>query len=67
MRPDDLEGLVAGAIFDFAGYLAVHPDMPPDTDVLALVQAWAAHRHLSLLNANVLHWERIVQAAKPPF
>lgn len=64
MPPDpfDLDATIAGAIFDFAGYLAIQPDMSPAIDLPATIMAWAAKRQLSLVNADPETW---LQARRP--
>lgn len=58
MPPDpfDLDATIAGAIFDFAGYLAIQPGMSPAIDLPATIIAWADKRQLSLLNADPQAW-----------
>ena len=62
-RPDaalpasPLAHVVAGAVFDFAGYLATQPAVTDVSDMLVHVRAWASHRSLPLHGAYVMDWE----------
>lgn len=56
--------MIAGALFDFLGYLTTRPEpltlgseheAPPAVDAL---QAWASERGLSLEHADVHRWQQ---------
>ena len=64
---DELESMISGAIFDFAGFLTTRPSTieigakADATHVVELIKEWAALRGLSLDNADVTLWrERLI-------
>lgn len=52
-----LERLIAGAVFDFAGYLSTRPGPITMDTMLAHVKAWAGNRNLPLQDAMVTDWD----------
>jgi len=60
--------VVAGAIFDFAGYLTTRPEsMPVGSSkdagpMVGHIQKWAKQRNLSLDNADVKGWQDVTEA-----
>lgn len=64
---DDLEAMISGAIFDFAGFLTTRPSTieigskANASPVVELIKEWAALRVASLDNADVTLWqERLI-------
>ena len=64
---DDLESMISGAIFDFAGFLTTRSSTieigsnANATHVVELIKEWAALRGVSLDNADVTLWrERLI-------
>ena len=64
---DDLETIISGAIFDFAGFLTTRSSTieigsnANATHVVELIKEWAALRGVSLDNADVTLWrERLI-------
>lgn len=57
MEHVDLQACIAGALFDFVGYVSVHPDMPSDLPLGELLMTFADKRKLSLAAANVTSWD----------
>ena len=64
---DDLESMISGAIFDFAGFLTTRSSTieigskANATPVVELIKEWAALRGISLDNADVTLWrERLI-------
>ena len=59
---DDLEAMISGAIFDFAGFLTTRPSTieigskANASPVVELIKEWAALRGGSLDNADVALW-----------
>ena len=59
---DDLETIISGAIFDFAGFLTTRSSTieigsnANATPVVELIKEWAALRGVSLDNADVALW-----------
>lgn len=66
MSSSHLHACVAGALFDFVGYLSVHPDMPPDLHLEEALVAFAEKRHLPLAAADVMHWEQTCSTSPQP-
>lgn len=62
-----VENIVAGAIFDFAGFLTTLPGTVSfgsshnTAPMVGLIQEWAASREVSLKSATVMTWQ---EAAK---
>ena len=64
---DELESMISGAIFDFAGFLTTRSSTieigskANATPVVELIKEWAALRGVSLDNADVTLWrERLI-------
>jgi hypothetical protein len=62
----DLQACLAGALIDFVGYLSVHPDMPSDVPLENALLAFANKRKLSLVAADVMHWEQTCSTSPQP-
>lgn len=63
---ETIEHAIAGAVFDFAGYITWHPDtieVGSTADASPIVQrirAWAKHSGLSIGSANVESWNAVL-------
>lgn len=64
-RPLDIDAIVSGAIFDFAGFLTtldetVEIGMREDASLMVeLVRKWSDRRGLPIDNAEVEHWREL--------
>lgn len=67
MTPEPLAPLIAGAIFDFAGFLTTRTKVievgssANSGPMVELIKQWAEHNGLSLKDAQVLNWEKALK------
>lgn len=58
--------IVAGAVFDFAGFLATKSSPTDISELLGHVRTWAERRGLPLHAAAVMDWEDRLKHYVPP-